>query len=210
MDSSSSGQDTTTEEETEKTEWWNWWVFWVVIVIILIIVFIIIYYRYQILEWWYHQREMDNFIEEDDSDVEAVPEDNLEPTRLKFSDLLNRKQPPRRKWKREERCRQRLEAIYDLPFPKCHPEFLRFPKTNRKLELDGYNDKLKIAFEHNGHQHYDFPNHFHKTRADFDSQQERDRFKNEKCRQMGIHLINIPYTVPYDEINGYIIQRLPR
>ena len=51
------------------------------------------------------------------------------------------------------------------------------------LELDGYNHKLRLAFEYNGYQHYDYPNVFHKTREEFYKQRERDRLKAELCKK---------------------------
>ena len=41
-------------------------------------------------------------------------------------------------------------------FSPIRPNFLVDPQTNYKLELDGYNEELNIAFEYNGIQHYKF------------------------------------------------------
>ena len=66
--------------------------------------------------------------------------------------------------KREEQCRLIFQSIFKRKkFPKVRPTFLRNPKTNRCLELDGYNKKLKLAFEYDGYQHYIYPNKFHKS-----------------------------------------------
>ena len=61
-------------------------------------------------------------------------------------------------------------------------------------EFDGYNEEHKIAFEYHGYQHYVYPNFFHKTEKDFLSNQERDKAKEEYCKENNIKLIIIPYT----------------
>ena len=113
------------------------------------------------------------------------------------------------KSKGETICRQVLEQIYKVPFPTIRPNILRNPETNRNLELDGYNEDLKIAFEYNGKQHYVYPNAFHKTEQQFDNQLRRDAFKLDKCDEHGIYLITIPYTVPHDVIPAFIEYFLP-
>lgn len=115
-----------------------------------------------------------------------------------------------RKWKREELCRDIFESIYLVPFKSCRPNFLKNPKTRRNLELDGYNEELKIAFEHNGRHHYEYPNSWHRTRVDYLKQIKRDKTKKELCGNNNIYLISIPYSVPEKEIRTYIISKLPK
>lgn len=52
----------------------------------------------------------------------------------------------------ERLCRAVLEAMYARPFPKVRIPALSI--RGKKLELDGYCESLKIAFEHNGAHHY--------------------------------------------------------
>lgn len=113
------------------------------------------------------------------------------------------------KSKGETICRQVLEQIYKVPFPSVRPDILKNPETNRNLELDGYNDGLKIAFEYNGKQHYEYPNAFHRTEQQFRNQLRRDTFKLDKCDEHEIYLITIPYTVPHDSIPTFIEYFLP-
>ena len=56
--------------------------------------------------------------------------------------------------KGEQKCKETLEKIYGKEFLCVRPDFLRNPETNRKLELDCYNEELKLAVEYNGIQHY--------------------------------------------------------
>ena len=67
---------------------------------------------------------------------------------------------------------------------------------NKKLELDGYNDEIKIAFEHQGIQHYQYMPFFHRNgESDFHKQQERDQLKRDECLKLGIRLIEVHYTL---------------
>jgi len=113
--------------------------------------------------------------------------------------------------KNENRCRQIFEEIFKKPFPNVRPEFLRrLNKNNKfiKLELDGYNPQLKLAWEYNGIQHYKYTPKFHKSQQDFIDQLQRDKEKKELCKINGIILIEIPYTINYDNLEQYIRQQL--
>ena len=86
--------------------------------------------------------------------------------------------------------------------------FLKYT-NKRNLELDIYNDDLKIAIEYNGEQHYKFIPFFHKDVVAFENQQLRDSFKRKVCDEMGIQLICIKYTLKtYYEIKNNITSQL--
>ena len=106
--------------------------------------------------------------------------------------------------KGEKICREIIEEIYGKPFPSCRPHFLKNPETKRNLELDCYNDELKIAVEYNGIQHYKWPNFTNQSQEDFVKQIRRDKFKVEMCDVNGVYLITVPYNVPHDQIKQYI------
>lgn len=112
----------------------------------------------------------------------------------------------RRQWKIEEECRLIFEDIYKKPFPSVWKS-MRDARIRGRLQLDGYNEELKIAFEFNGRQHYEYPNHWHKSKREFKAQQFRDTFKREKCKELGITLIEIPYTERL-RLRKYIINAL--
>lgn len=103
---------------------------------------------------------------------------------------------------------QTLSEIYQRPFTSVRPDFLRNPETGRNLELDCYNDELKIAAEYNGYQHVVYPNRYHRTLESFLAQVRRDHFKIESCDRNGVYLITIPHTIPYKEIPTYIREQL--
>jgi hypothetical protein len=47
-------------------------------------------------------------------------------------------------------CRFAFQSIFGKPFPKRRPSWLLVPNMGARLELDGYCEDLKIAFEYNG------------------------------------------------------------
>lgn len=102
----------------------------------------------------------------------------------------------------EKACRAILEFVYKKPFNKIRPVWLD------RLELDGYNPELGIAFEYNGQQHYKKSNSWHESEEKFLAQQERDRRKAEICKERGILLLVIPYTVKYKDLYDYIVFKL--
>lgn len=103
----------------------------------------------------------------------------------------------------ERTCRRILEFIFKVPFRKFRPVWLN------KMELDGYNEELQLAFEYNGAQHYETVPYWHKTEDAFLKQKERDRIKAEKCSEHGVYVIRIPYTVKYEDLYEYIFSWCP-
>ena len=107
--------------------------------------------------------------------------------------------------KGEIECKNAAEKIFNKPFKKIRPDFLKSEVTGKNLELDVYNDDLKLAVEYDGIQHYKYTPHFHRNgEIDFQKQLQRDKFKEQKCKENGITLIRVPYLVKQDEIEGYI------
>jgi len=97
---------------------------------------------------------------------------------------------------REEQCRRFLEAVFEKPFPRRRPRFLRSATTGRCLELDCYCEELGLAVEVNGPQHYVFVPHFHRTREDLHAQRARDAAKAEGCLRAGVELVVVPDKIP--------------
>ena len=100
-------------------------------------------------------------------------------------------------YKCETRCREIFEDIFGG---------FKFPKSRvNKRELDGYNEELKIAFEYNGIQHYEYIPFFHrKDPINLEKQKERDRLKEKMCKEEDIILFVIPYTIKYENLVEYI------
>lgn len=121
------------------------------------------------------------------------------------------KMPPKKRMdsKGEAACRAILEDIFNKPFPKIKPGFIRNPETHALLELDGYNCDIGIAFEYNGIQHYTWPNYTNQTYDDFKSQVRRDQYKIECCDRHNVYLITIPHVVPFSDLRKFIEYYLP-
>lgn len=111
--------------------------------------------------------------------------------------------------KGEIECRRVMESTFKRPFNKIRPDFLR-NVNGQNLELDIYNDELKIAVEYNGRQHYEYTPYFHRTRDSFNNQKQRDFIKRLLCEKHNIFLIEVPYTVKIHEIQPYILSALQK
>ena len=92
----------------------------------------------------------------------------------------------------EEVCRAYIESLFARHFLRTRPDFLRYPPTGRNLELDGYCPDVKVAFEHQGLQHYQEVSLFKDTRVTLEERQRRDEFKRQACASEGVALIEIP------------------
>jgi rubredoxin len=95
--------------------------------------------------------------------------------------------------KSQQKFRETIEKYFNASFPSKNPKWLYYPETGRLLQLDGYNNSLKIAFEFQGQQHYKEVSFFHNCGERFESLKKRDLFKKEKCKEKGILLICVPY-----------------
>ena len=95
--------------------------------------------------------------------------------------------------KTENRVRSFIEIGLQLELKSSKPEWNLNPLTGRKLELDGYNELHKLAFEHDGEHHFK-PTLYNPTIPDevFEKQAERDKIKRENCKREGVKLITIP------------------
>lgn len=111
--------------------------------------------------------------------------------------------------KGERKCKEFVEFITGKKFDKVRPEFLTNPVTGHALELDLYNEELRLAIEYNGSQHYHFNTMMHQNNRDrFHNQQYRDLIKKQLCDQNDIRLILVPYTVSEEKIPEFLYDRL--
>lgn len=102
-------------------------------------------------------------------------------------------------------CRKYMEYLFDTPFKKQRFDWL-INDAGYKLELDGYNDDLKLAMEYDGELHTKFVPYFHRTEEQFKKRQNDDLAKNKLCKEHNIILFRIPYTVKYHDMLDYIKQ----
>ena len=96
----------------------------------------------------------------------------------------------------EERVRIILKTHFRKEFKKIRPEWLINHNTNSKMELDGYNEELKIAFEYQGRQHYSNNTQFAGTQKE---QEERDQLKKKLCEANNIKLYVLDQPSSYAE-----------
>ena len=105
---------------------------------------------------------------------------------------------------KERLCRDVLEQLFSAEFKKVRPKWLKNPKTGFSLELDGYNEKLGLAFEYQGSQHYKIVNSFKMTDKTLETNQYRDALKKSLCVQHHIQIIEIPYTINVTQLSEFI------
>jgi hypothetical protein len=114
----------------------------------------------------------------------------------------------------ERECRKIfLDLFFPSAFNRNRPEWLISPMTSMILELDGYNKKLKIAFEYQG-EHHEVLHYFNQYDEQLLlEQQERDQYKVTKCEEKGIILIVIPSKYTYKDPSAmrcFIISELEK
>ena len=110
--------------------------------------------------------------------------------------------------KPESITRNILQRIFKKPFVSIRPDFLYNPVTGKNLEIDCYNDELKLGVEYNGKQHEEFVPYFHRYKGNFTQQRYRDELKKLLCQNNGITLISIPSYIPYNKLDQFITNKL--
>jgi hypothetical protein len=121
---------------------------------------------------------------------------------MKFSSILKGRWCPKCKFKTEQKVRTLFEELTGEPFPQKGPKWLVNPKTKGRMKLDGYCEKLKLAFEYDGEFHFIESTYFATTLKE---QKERDALKNELCIANNITLIRISC---YDDIEHMVREKL--
>ena len=105
----------------------------------------------------------------------------------------------------ERICRKFFEIIFNKKFPISRPKWLKIGKRTF-LHLDGYNEELKLAFEYHGKQHYEDIGIYNNI-LNLDKRKEYDNIKRNLCKKNLITLIEIPYTVEYEDMDEYIVSK---
>jgi hypothetical protein len=90
----------------------------------------------------------------------------------------------------ERQARVAFEHIFKVKFPRVKPDWL-LNSRGRKMELDGYNPELGIAFEHQGEQHFQ-DNYFNLSKGSLGQRRRDDALKRNLCRKRGVALLSIP------------------
>lgn len=81
---------------------------------------------------------------------------------------------------------------HDAVWEHKHPD-MRFVKSGRAMELDIWIPSTKVAVEYQGEQHF-FPVPGWGGKKAFAEIKRRDAEKKKRCKQLGIRLVEVPYT----------------
>ena len=96
--------------------------------------------------------------------------------------------------KSEELARVAFQHVFGVPFPKKRPEWLRNDRGSQ-MELDGFAEVLRIAFEYQGIQH--FSKSF--FGASVKQRIKDDKKKLELCRNHQVKLFYLTYEVNHQD-----------
>jgi len=107
----------------------------------------------------------------------------------------------------ERLCAALFEYISGEEFRKTRPKWLLNIRGNA-MELDGYCEKLGIAFEFHGEQHFDNIPFFHSNGKTVQKQKAIDKKKRQLCKKHGVTLIEVPISVEPDSMQKYIINQI--
>jgi uncharacterized CHY-type Zn-finger protein len=113
-------------------------------------------------------------------------------------------------YSKEKRVRIMLEYLLGFSLVKARPQWNLNPKTNHYLELDGYNEKEKIAFEFQGRHH--FKENIFKN-SNLSDIQYKDAIKLENCLKEGVKLLVIEdntNTRTFNTLMKHLINNLER
>lgn len=185
---------------TTITKSWSSFIMWGIIIIIA--VFVIRHFSNKINNI---NKEVDEINKKD----KLLIFQHMEEEERHRSESNEPKEPKNKKeTKGEKKCREVFEKLFQKSFEKVRPDFIKNDCTEKPLEIDGYNEELKLGFEYQGVQHYKYTPYFHKSPNDFEKQQYRDALKREECKKLGITIIEVPYTVDIEDIEDFIVKKL--
>lgn len=105
----------------------------------------------------------------------------------------------------EEHIRDLLSNIHGKSFTKTRSlPWLYDDTTGNPLELDGYNEELKIGFEYQGEQHYKLTYYNQYDDVKLLDIKRRDALKKKLCNENGVKLIIVPCHMPPSKYEEYL------
>jgi hypothetical protein len=105
-------------------------------------------------------------------------------------------------------CKTYLEKRYGKTFTSARPAWLVDDITGERMELELFNEELGIACCYHDVSHYEFPSSGITDIKDFRALVYKDALKKKMCSENGVKLIVVPYTVKYEMIPNYVMERL--
>jgi hypothetical protein len=109
----------------------------------------------------------------------------------------------------ERICRAYFEQLLNCKFPKVRPKWL-INSDGFQMELDGYCEKLKVAFEHQGSQHKKENGYYSKSSEHFQKRQKDDQRKRDLCKLKGIKLIEVDelfVEIKLEDLNDFLVRK---
>lgn len=111
---------------------------------------------------------------------------------------------------REEYIRQLFSYMFAAPFLRRRDLPWLVNGRGNAMELDGYNPEWSLAFEHNGLQHYEIDGYLTVHLDQLQTRLADDASKIRMCRENGVSLIVIPFSVPLREIQHFVLKELEK
>lgn len=90
-------------------------------------------------------------------------------------------------------AKELLEIVKQL-YPHQRIELEHNVAVRGALFVDIYLPRMKIGFEYDGIQHFEYSEHFHGSRENFVKAKRRDAEKDQRCEEEGITLIRVAYN----------------
>jgi len=109
--------------------------------------------------------------------------------------------------KSEHQFREVIEGALGVKFPKKYPKWLINPKTGNRLQLDGYNEELGVAFEYQGYQHFEQA-YYDKDEKALQERKFRDKIKKKLCKKYGVKLLCPTYKMKQEDFESYITDNI--
>ncbi len=174
------------------------WIYIAILLIVLVVAWVVVirYTRLLLIKDEYDEHHQSQFSHVKVDEIELAKGGS----RLRVKNLVKH---PRSK--SEAEVIRFLEEITRHRFPTVYPKWLVW--KGHTLELDGYNESLKLALEFSGPLHTKWAPEF-EPYINYFERITRDVVKRRLCRKHGVHLIVVDASLPRQHWRSYIESRL--
>lgn len=113
------------------------------------------------------------------------------------------------KFTREKYVKDLLYNITKKDFTKTRTlPWLKDDTNNNHMELDGYNNELKVAFEYQGEQHYILTYKNQYNNETLENIKRKDKLKLKLCYENRVKLIVVPYWVHNTRLEQFLREHI--